>query len=366
MLPEIGSNFWQYDLSKPRTEKLWWENSDYHIHWLKSGRNAMRAISNLLADQRPLKEIVVPAYLCETEIDPWRENCWKISFYQINRNYEIDFESLSRILKSKEPCVLLVQSYYGFDTITPDIAALLREAKQHGWIIIEDLTHAIFTDYHLDFADYYTSSLRKFSAIPNGGIIVSKEDISSIRPKPEGNRTDETALLAFRTKSSYFLSMNPEEKVQFRSLYSDLADLIGIDDQIYQISPLSYQIFGSLDISFIHGRRIENFNYLAKHINQSSFFELPLKRCSDSDCPLYLPVYFHSSTVRDECRQYLSAHDIYCPIIWHKPLHHIIPYPVTESIYDHILCFPIDQRYSVDEMQRIVDVLAQWEEGNEA
>ena len=71
-------------------------------------------------------------------------------------------------------------------------------------------------------------------------------------------------------------------------------------------------------------------------------------------------VLISENKCREDLQKYLAQNDIYCPIIWKKS-HNIEKCSLeTQKIYDHILCFPIDQRYDYDDMQRIVSVLREW------
>ena len=69
MKSEIGSNFWEYDLNGNRIMRFWWESPDYNKLYLKSGRNAFKAICDSIKTE--YKNVLFPAYHCETESDPW-------------------------------------------------------------------------------------------------------------------------------------------------------------------------------------------------------------------------------------------------------------------------------------------------------
>ena len=79
------------------------------------------------------------------------------------------------------------------------------------------------------------------------------------------------------------------------------------------------------------------------------FEELP-----ENVVPLYFPILCMN---RKEIQSTLVQNSIYAPIVW--PKDEKCPKISIDSdyIYDHILCNPIDQRYSIDDMERIADVL---------
>ena len=74
----------------------------------------------------------------------------------------------------------------------------------------------------------------------------------------------------------------------------------------------------------------------------------------DDVVPLYFPILIDN---REAMQDMLADNDIYAPVVWPKANYCPTIDEVTESIYEKILCIPIDQRYDVDDMQRIVEVI---------
>lgn len=74
---------------------------------------------------------------------------------------------------------------------------------------------------------------------------------------------------------------------------------------------------------------------------------------------MYLAVYARE---REELQRFLTAHDIYAPVLW--PVGKENESGLTNDeryIYDHMLALPIDQRYGMEEMERAAMVLEEYE-----
>ncbi|HOO29185.1 MAG TPA: hypothetical protein PLU43_12035, partial [Lachnospiraceae bacterium] len=77
------------------------------------------------------------------------------------------------------------------------------------------------------------------------------------------------------------------------------------------------------------------------------FPELP-----DNVCPLFLPVYVRDN--RDNFRSHLTENRIYAPVHWPKPAGvDLSDCKGAKYIMENIISIPVDQRYSLADMDRI-------------
>ena len=311
MLPEIGSNFWEYDIDHPRTYKFWWENGTYHTYFFKSGRNATKALGVSLQKANE-KKILLPAYLCETEVDPWKDLGWTISFYQINRDFTICVDDLQRKIELFHPALVMVQSYFGFLQGSKGLNKVLESYRNSHGIVIEDTTQSLFTDKTMCDVDFYVASLRKFIAIPDGGVLISREELGFDSIERSDNKIEEIAKKAFSTKKEYFTSLNPETKSSFRKLYQSLNDLIVANDKLYEISPLSSKIFSCLNYDKVCISRKQN--YFALYHNLYGFNQISIATrniiLTDKYVPLYLSIYLKSPDIRNLIRSEMAKNDV--------------------------------------------------------
>lgn len=359
MLSEIGSNFWQYSFDLPnRKEKLWWESSDYNRIFFKSGRNAIKALARLLKNGRA--KVLLPAYTCETVILPFIDEGYEIGYYGINSDLSINEDSLLSHTKAFEPDVILFHSYFGFDTLSV-AQRVIKELHDSGITIVEDITQSVFSGHFIECADYYVSSLRKFLAIPDGGVLFSKNklDISNIQSPDKA--LVRTAVEAFDQKKEYItVSQDDALKARFRDGYVRLNQMISNNDLLISISPESLRIFDSCDINAIKRKRRENYERLKSVVGKIDGVRLVVPESIDATSPLYLPVYTLGE--RKSLQEYLAQNKVYCPVIWPRPNQVVCDSESIAYMYTHMLCLPIDQRYGKDEIDKIERLLREYQE----
>lgn len=353
MKSEIGSNFWEYELrAKEKNRSLWWESPDYCIDYFKSGRNAIKALCRMLNVSK--KSALLPIYTCSTVIDPFLEEGWEIGFYRLNTDLTLNYESLLQEYENNAPSVILFHSFFGLDTLKNDLD-IIRQLQDRGVLIVEDITQALLSYHHIPIADYYVSSLRKYLAIPDGGFIISKHGPLGVMKERCDPIIAKVAFEAFDLKEKYFEKEDSDIKTLFRKKYQDLNLLIGSNDKIQDISPESLKVFEAFNIELSGMRRRENYSHLLQCIKEIGYIQPTLSAEIGNDVPLYLPVYVAPS--RKELQTYMAANRVYCPIIWPKPVQIKNRDDEIEYMYQNMLCFPIDQRYGVEEMNRVVELI---------
>lgn len=359
MLNEIGSNFWQYSFDLPqRKEKLWWEREYYNSIFFKSGRNAIKALARIIKNDG--RRVILPAYTCETVISPFIDEGFEIGYYGINTDMSLNTESLLRLIDTFQPNAVLFHSYFGFDTLSAD-ESFIEKIHSRGITIIEDITQAVFSNHHIECADYYVSSLRKFLAIPDGGVLFSKAELDIRGICSPNQEMVRVAVEAFEQKAEYISSSyNEKLKVRFRNGYIKLNQLIADNNQLTYINPESLRIFESCDIGYIKSKRRENFENLKAVVCEIDGVGLVISKMDDNASPLYLPIYVKGN--REILQKYLAENKVYCPVIWPKPSQVMCEFEATEYMYTHMLCIPIDQRYGKDDLCRIERLLREYRE----
>jgi dTDP-4-amino-4,6-dideoxygalactose transaminase len=109
------------------------------------------------------------------------------------------------------------------------------------------------------------------------------------------------------------------------------------------------ELANRIDVKFMVDRRRENASML-----RSAFPDwLVIPEISQLVAPLFVPVLVPNGK-RNELRSYLSEHDIYCPIHWPLSKFHRLDYR-SSLIYENELSLVCDQRYSEDDMNRIIE-----------
>ncbi|MFC4557938.1 hypothetical protein ACFO3D_06920 [Virgibacillus kekensis] len=346
---EIGSEFWIDNIPEDTTYKGMpnWLNNFGDSILTSSGRGA---ISLLLQQVAPYnKSVLLPAYICDSVLLPFIEDGYTCYFYEVD-------EKLSPIIESIEVYenigVFLHMGYYGFQT-NFNLLSVLQYFQRQSTIIIEDVTHTLFSHfYRYKENDFYVGSIRKWFGVPSGGFLASpKKNLK--RPEFTNDEISGLRTAALVNKANYMKTNDESLKSLFLNQFSDAEILLDKDLNPYSIDSLSMKLINSLDGYELVSRRRENFRALLEGLNSVSYLETQFKHLAKYECPMFYPVIIKEK--RNDVRKKLIDERIYCPVHWPIP-DQIKETNLNLDIYNTILSIPCDQRYGLDEMERIISI----------
>ena len=347
MIKEIGSEYWKVDTGNNI------ENKITKAVFTASGRSAQSLIIECAGIKN--RRALLPAYTCQHIVEPFVWTGWEVNYYDIQKDLTIELESLKAGIE-KAPGCIIVQSYYGFNT-TKQANPLFKQAQTAGTIIIEDITHSFLSGWSPGYkeADYQFCSLRKWTGLTDGGYALSlcKSTFKTLQVEMESFVRDR--FNARSMKRRYIAEGDPKYKEEYRKLFKRAEDLLDGDIGVYSMSEAAKTDFRHIDFDFIKKKRQENYNYLLRTI-ASDYVKPIFGELIDDTCPIMLPVYIDKK--RSELHQRLIDNQIYCPIHWPAPIQ-LTPEAKASSysIYNNIMAIPCDQRYGIEDMRRIVDIL---------
>lgn len=356
MMREIGSEFWLENLNynlRINNTPSWLENYG-DIIFTSSGRGA---ISLLLKQISPhYKTALLPAYICDSVISPFIEHGYTCFFYDVEKD-------LSPIINEeiyKNIGIFLHMGYFGFST-NSSLLDIIQHFKKTSTVIIEDVTHTLFSDFErFKENDFYIGSIRKWFGIPSGGFLASStKKIKKTELIDELNDNEFTLLRkeALICKRNYIESNNSGLKNIFLKLFSDAEEILDKDFTPYAIDDLSMKIIKSLNSESLVMRRRENFLTLVEGLKKIDYLQPLFSYLGKNECPLFFPILIEHN--RDEIRRKLINEQIYCPIHWPIPIEvRKGNNPNAIKIYNSILSIPCDQRYDMNDMKRIINVLS--------
>ena len=163
---EIGSEFY-YAFDKKQSiakENITSILNNYNYQFYQSGRIAsLKALEFIKT-----KKILMPNYVCESVLQPFKSQKFDIVFYQINEDFSID-DSILSLINTNFGAVYIIP-YYG---LSYDYSKIKDKCKQHKVLIIEDTTQSIFTNVS-QVGDLMVCSLRKWFAVAEGGLFYTK------------------------------------------------------------------------------------------------------------------------------------------------------------------------------------------------
>lgn len=306
------------------------------------------------------KIVLIPAYTCQTVIDPFKEQGWEIEFYSICKDLRIDLIDLERKASIFSPSIIVAHPYFGMD-LSDSENEILSNFQGKGSKIIIDLTQCIFSKHNYSYADYIVGSYRKWYSIPDGGYLMTDEKGFE---QPIGINDDFTN---YQTEAMYLrevYSQNHEQLMKDISIkLNKTADKIAERTiKPHRISDLAYNLLLKQDSEYNQKRRLINFTYLHQNTNEGKYIRKVCKNLKNvTTAPLYFTIYTNK---RRELQMQLAKNSIYAPVIWPVEEERVLINEDIRYIYNHLLAIPCDQRYDLNDMQRIVRILNEFNEKN--
>ena len=146
--------------------------------------HARSALKFGLEIQRFNKEkfILIPAFICEAVMQPFRELGLKVKFYEINENFQPRWDDLQKLCNDYPCQAILMNHYFG---IPQKIDEFMDFAHFNNLFIIEDNAHGFGASYRSrllgTFGDIGILSPRKTLFLPSGAILYQNSKI--VEPK---------------------------------------------------------------------------------------------------------------------------------------------------------------------------------------
>lgn len=334
MRNEIGSEYWNVPIYKNK-ESSFFQNK---IKWFMSGRVALHYIINDIKLNRKLEMVALPSWCCESIIQPFQFYNIKVEFYPIVLSKEKGIiQELDNIVNCD---AILVMDYFGYQN--------LQHFKFKG-IVICDVTHSIFTDYHRQ-SDYIFGSLRKWAGFYTCGFAYCKNGFKN-NIAIENDRVFSDLRRQAMSLKTKFISCSLEDK-RYLSVFAkaeEYLDYVSSNGKIFAADERDVKLVECFDISLIKTKRRENAKVLSEQLSNITLFE----NVSEKDCPMFVPIILPNN-IRNNLQKYLISKQIYCPVHWPISHRHSIN-KKSKEIYDCELSIVCDHRYDVNDMERVCE-----------
>ncbi|WP_298023063.1 hypothetical protein [uncultured Dysosmobacter sp.] len=342
MIREIGSEFWNVPTAEQGC-KLFPETTQ----WFLSGRSALQAIIKDIRHETEVHTVAMPSWCCDSMIVPFLKEEIDVHFYPV-------YWKNGLIQEIKLDCdVLFLMDYFGYTPSSLDLPA-------YSGVIIRDVTHSIFSSAYMD-ADYYFGSLRKWCGIWTGGYAWAEDGHRLAMEDSDDLGYTFLREQAMKLKNSFINGFmdNKGRRVTDKG-YLKIFDTAEDCLEKVGIAPAAERdvlLAKRLDVETIKARRRENAEILRKAFHEMIIFP----ELKDSDCPMFVPVLVPDGK-RDILRRYLTQHDIYCPVHWTVSAYHRLCEREL-NIYQNELSLVCDQRYTEEDMYRMIDTIEQFLKG---
>ena len=313
--PPIGGFF---ELELPKQKELYHRNAIA----LTTGR---ACISWILKKERP-SIIYLPFYTCNALFEPIEKQGIKVIFYAINEH--LDPITLPK-LKNDEFFIYI--NYFGIKNNT-----CKKLIQKYNKQVIIDNTHNFF---HCGYENIYSfTSARKYFGVPDGAYLYGSniDNIDNIKRNKNISINHNVKRLEKEYDLAYKYYVAAEAK---------------FTSKIQRISLISEKILDSIDYKMVKIKRIRNYKFLHKHLSTSNCLNVNINNIETSFCYPFLPkdlipkAFFH-------------AKKIFIPTLWpdieKRKYEH---FQFEKDFAQRLLPLPIDHRYNLNDMQRIVTVV---------
>lgn len=330
----IGGEF-EIDLSNYKDSHI----NRPHAYYYASGRAALYQILRSISKNGT--KVWLPDWLCSSVVDAVRRAGYQYAHYNLDDNYQVDVQLLEKVGVADGDLVIII-NYFGL--LNTAVCSKKVKGKYPHAIIIEDDVQAywFFEEQENEYADFRFTSLRKALPIPDGGIVRSKYRM----PIVIGENT--FAPLKFKAGTMKLNRGAGIKDEDYLRLFEEGERLID-DNYDSRMSTVSQSLYDVVNVKEAKIRRKNNAAYLIKGLEAINIH--PIIEVSDSVTPLFIPIYLNN---RNGVRKQMFQHEIFCPVHW--PLEGM-KLKLGAEMAEHELSLIIDQRYTEDDMDQILEII---------
>ena len=327
-------------------------------------------------------EILMPAYNCGTEVDPFLVSGCKVTLYRVDKNAKIDVLDIIR-RRSDRTKVVYVTHYFGW---SQNLDELLPWCRRHGLRLVEDCALALFSNSNEGplgtVGDAAIFSLGKFLPVPAGGLLTLRSANGLNIPSLEHWPVKESLLRAFilfrkdlQRKLEVLGLYTPLRRLKIRkavrNVSRDSTTLAGIEPvrpdmpkdyyldprlKNKEMPPISIGIFNSIGSTVVNRRRA-NYLELQSRIEHIKTLAPLFVHLHKGTCPMAFPVL---SPKRRELVRMLESHGVCAYPFWegyHRNLDWT-DFPEARMLKDNLLTLPVNQSLSTAHMRFISRLLS--------
>ncbi len=349
---EIGSEFCDYLSTNKITSDFGWINNSYDTKYLLSGRTALDIIVRDIKSERKFKSVLIPSYCCDSMIKPFIKNNIDVKFYDVFLDINNEFDCNIEKLTVADAVICL--DYFGFNNSYTQ--KVYTKFEKNDIVIINDATQSFLTKEAIKTnADYNFTSMRKWYATPDGAILLKTNGKFSLpNPNLAFDNYVKLRMQGFRLKQEYMNNRIQEKGFYFKA-FSDASSLLEKNYIDYAMSNEGKNRLFNNDYYYISKKRQENAKYLINELKDISEVVLPFKQVTSTDVPLFVPIIV-SKHHRNQLREYLVKHNVYCPIHWPISSFHNLS-DITQDLYLKEISLVCDQRYNLKNMKKVVHLI---------
>lgn len=289
---------------------------------LNSGRNCLEYILRV----NKYKKVYLPYYVCDVVFEPFEKCGVEYEFYNIDEEFKPIFD----LNKVQENEAFMYVNYFGLNQNT------VKYLSDKITNLIVDNTQAFYAQALIGVDTFY--SPRKFFGVPDGAYLyISSEEDFKIK---KDNSFERMSHLLKR------IDLGPQES--YNEFKSNSKLIVGQD--IKAMSQLTISLLKNIDYKKIQVIRNENFNFLHSKLKQLNELDIDV---SSLNAPMIYPFKFTSENLK----QKLINNNVFVATYWPNVLQYSDNAKIEVDLVNNIIALPIDQRYNIDDMNYIIDVI---------
>lgn len=283
---------------------------------LNCGRNALE----YLIITKGIRKMFVPKFMCNSNDKVLKKHNIEVKYFSIGLDFKPIIEN-----RNDDEWLYLV-NYYG---------QLSNEYIQTlGKNVIVDNAQAYFQEPILGYDTAY--ACRKFFGVSDGAILFTDGKLDNL-PQDESYNRMGFLLGRFERPANEFYQEYVDNNERF------------FDVPLKRMSKLTENLLHAIDYEFVKNRRTENFEYLHRKLKTVNKLNLIIPEGA-----FMYPLYIDSG---DAVRKKLQAKKIYVPTLWPDVFNLCGENELEYDMAKNILPIPVDQRYDIEDMDYIIEVL---------
>ena len=296
------------------------------IHSKAIALNSGRFCLEYLLRCRKYKKVYVPYFTCDTAVEPIIKLGIPYEFYHIDKEYRIIDD-----IKLAEDEALLYTNYWGLQNQYCE-----KLAAKYGKQLILDYTQAFFSNPISGIDTFY--SCRKYFGVPDGGYLY----------------TDAIADFEVEQDESYLRMDSLIKRIDLspEAGYEDFHRVSALFQEmpIRRMSKLTKRLMQSIDYERVAQQRIDNYNTLRASLGgrELKYGEVPM-------------IFPYESAEGQQLCQHLIANKVFIAKYWPNVDEWAEKETVERWMANNILPLPIDQRYDKEDMNRIIEIIKNYE-----
>lgn len=308
-----------------------------------SGRGAFAAIlRKIIVNKNVIHKwggVMLPDYLCSSITQVCIDEKIPYQFYHIKEDLLPDEEQL--MPKLDDNSVVLLISYFGMIDVE-NVADRIKKQNPNVVIVLDDVQNYYSQYSESAFWDFRFNSYRKWFAVPDGAEVFCK--IKNIDISLNSNSFAQYKFAGNILKN---FSKWVDDKICLNLI--EKGERILDSDYLCDCSEISKSLIPLINYEEVKQRRKDNAAFL-----HSELVKLGIRHIYNSEAvPFFVPVFIDN---RAEIRNEMFKNNIFTPIHW--------PYESGKlngtrknRIYDIELSLICDQRYSIKDMEKQIEVL---------